>query len=461
MAPPWLRELPGRAASLAWTLVTLPVTRPGAAWFYVFFPALVLYLQSLHAHLNALPEAGTIVALDESFYQLVPAGTKLEALTSGLDWAEGVLYREHATTPHVLFSDTINNVVLKLPTVSRGGFLPAGRSVYLPSSGCSRGSPRCEQVMEPGSNGLAQLPTGELVVCQHGDRSVTAVMENGTRRVLASTVGGGKKLNSPNDAVIGCGGEVIFTDPPYGMYAAGGGDPGGDDSQRLELGREVDHNGVYVLPAAAVEAVLRGGGGEEPVLLHAGMERPNGVGLSPDGRTLYVANSHPPRPVWLAFDLPAGAAGRWSEAGELARARVFFDSAGMEEEGNPDGLAVDARGNVWASGPGGVLVITPEGKHIGTLKTPGRVVGNIALGGDGFVYLSACDAILRMRVLVGPAPVAPCPAADAGEANDGDAGDDGAGAGAGPDAAGQQGAGVQETAEAEVLAQPAEAEDAA
>ena len=183
----------------------------------------------------------------------------------------------------------------------------------------------------------------------------------------------GKRFNSPNDATLHSSGAIFFTDPPYGL------DHYQNDVSKIP-GKELPYQGVYrVTPDGQVTLVTKE------------LERPNGIALSPDEKTLYVANSHGPRPIWMAFELD----GAGNVVGE---GRVFFDASELAKtrRGAPDGLELDEHGNLWATGPGGVLVISPEGKHLGTLQT-GQATSNCAFGEDGkTLFITADMYVLRI-----------------------------------------------------------------
>ena len=177
----------------------------------------------------------------------------------------------------------------------------------------------------------------------------------------------GKRFNSPNDAIFRSNGDLYFTDPPYGLTGKMG-DPE----------KEIDFQGVYrVTPSGEV------------TLLTSEMSRPNGIAFSPDERTLYVANSDPERAVWMAFPV--------LEDGTLGEGRVLFDATHLVPDlpGLPDGLAVDVEGHLFATGPGGVLVLAPDGQFLGTILT-GRPTSNCTFGGDGrTLYVTADESLLR------------------------------------------------------------------
>ena len=222
---------------------------------------------------------------------------------------------------------------------------------------------------EPGSNGLTRDARGRLLLCQHGERRV-ARYEKGTFTSLADRYEG-KRFNSPNDLVFHPSGDLYFTDPPYGLE-------GLNDSKAKEL----PFNGVYRLKPNG-----------DLALLLSDLTFPNGIGISPDGRTLYVAVSDPAKPLWMAYDIHSD--------GTVARGRVFFDPAAFVAQhriGSCDGLKVDRDGNLFATGPGGVFVFTPSGRHLGTIVT-GEPTANVGFGDDGStLYMTANNKLMRIRL---------------------------------------------------------------
>jgi gluconolactonase len=207
------------------------------------------------------------------------------------------------------------------------------------------------------------------VLCQHGDRRVARLEADGQFRTLAAYYKF-LRFNSPNDAVFKSNGDLYFTDPPYGLE-------GLNQSPKKEL----MFNGVFrVSPDGQV------------TLLTDRLSYPNGIAFSPDERTLYVNVSDGERPVIMAYDV--------EPAGTITNGRVFYDAKPLAQEGrkgSPDGLKVDGQGNLFATGPGGVLVIAPEGKLLGIVN-PGEATANCAWGNDGSVlYLTADMYLCRVR----------------------------------------------------------------
>ena len=298
----------------------------------------------------------TLESLDKRFDELIPPDTKIEKIADDLEWSEGPLW--DAKTKSLLFSDIPRNVVMKWHGEK-------GVTRFLERSGYTGAAPFTGR--EPGSNGLTFDPQGRLTLCQHGDRRVSVRESDGTIKPLA--VGyNGKKLNSPNDCVFDDQGNLWFTDPPYGL-------PG----TFKDPGKELDFQGVY--------RVTKDG---KITLATKELEAPNGLAFTPDYRTLYVANSQAEAPFWKAFPVKPD--------GTLGPSRVFFDAAKLRKEGdgNPDGMKVDVNGNVFATGPGGVLVITPDGTLLGRILT-GVPTANVAWGEDGStLFITANHRVLRL-----------------------------------------------------------------
>jgi gluconolactonase len=305
---------------------------------------------------------GDIERLDPRLDALVAPGTEIELLAEGFDWAEGPVWIPDGE--YLLFSDVpVNRIYLW----QEG----AGHRVWLEPSGYTGEVPRGG---EPGSNGLLLDASGRLLLCQHGDRRVASLANPlAVPEPIFATVADhfeGRRFNSPNDLALHSGGAIYFTDPPYGL-TEGPGDPN----------REIDFAGVY--------RVDRTG---QVSLLTSELSRPNGIAFSPDERTLYVANSDPDRAIWMAWVVQPD--------GTLAVGRVFFDATPWvpERPGLPDGMVIDREGNLFASGPGGVLVFTPEGEHLGTIRTT-QATANCTFGEGGrTLFITADSYLLRLRL---------------------------------------------------------------
>ncbi|GAB6164608.1 SMP-30/gluconolactonase/LRE family protein [Thermostilla marina] len=307
------------------------------------------------------PTIGEIERVDPRVDALLPADAVIEVLAEGFDWAEGPVWvpqREIELNGYLLFSDVPQNTVYKW-------WPPTGVTVFLRPSGYTGKDPRGG---ESGSNGLVLDPQGRLVLCQHGDRRI-ARWDRGGFVTLADNYRG-KPFNSPNDAVFKSNGDLYFTDPPYGMTP-----------ETREAADALGFCGVYRLSTDGTVT-----------LLTDKMTRPNGIAFSPDETILYVAQSDPENPVWMAFPV--------KDDGTLGEGRVFFDAKPWVEaglKGLPDGMKVDRQGNLWATGPGGVNIIAPDGTFLGRLKT-GVATANCAFGEDGSaLYITADRYLLRIR----------------------------------------------------------------
>ncbi len=304
------------------------------------------------------PSIGTIERIDPRFDRIVPQDARIEKLAEGFDWSEGPVWSKKARD--VLFSDVPRNAIFRW---SEGKEV----HVFLSPSGFTGSNPKGG---EQGSNGLVRDAEGRLVLCQHGDRRIARLEPDGSFKTLADTYMG-RRFNSPNDAVYKSNGDLYFTDPPYGL-------PRGNDDPAKEL----PYNGVFRL-----------GKDGTITLLTRELTYPNGIGFAPDETTLYVASSDMKRPIWTAFAV--------KDDGTLGESRVFYDATSLAKQGKkglPDGMKVDAAGNVFATGPGGVLVFSPDGTLLGTLNT-GVATANCGWGDDGStLYITADMYLCRIHL---------------------------------------------------------------
>jgi gluconolactonase len=299
---------------------------------------------------------GTITRLDPAVDTLVPKETRIEKLAGGFTFTEGPLWRPSGA---LWFSDVVGNLVRQWApdgtvtvVLQPGGYdgnsLPAGGYV--------------------GPNGMVADKDGAVLLCQHGNRRIVRITPDRKVTTLVDRFEG-KKLNSPNDLVFRSDGSLYFTDPPYGLLKQ-------DDDPTKEL----KFNGIYRLAGGKLQ------------LLAKDMTRPNGIAFSPDEKTLYVANSDEKRKFWMRYDVAAG--------GAISNGRVFADVSAETADGLPDGMKVDSLGNVYATGPGGVWVFTPDGKHLGTIQPP-ETPANCAWGDDGkSLYMTARTGLYRIKLAV-------------------------------------------------------------
>ena len=295
---------------------------------------------------------GSILRLDSRLDALVPTDAEIEKLSDGFIFIEGPVWRRSES--RLLFSDVRGNSIYQWD--STGGVRPFIDPVF---EGDRTG------LRSISSNGLTLDAEGRLIICEHGNRRITRIETDGSRTTLVDSYEG-RRLNSPNDATYGSDGSLYFTDPPYGL----------DGLEESPL-RELEFNGVYRLrPNGDLELLVRD------------QTRPNGIALSPDESTLYVANSDPgPNHAWMAYDL--------SDNG-VSNGRVFYDISDQDEPGAADGMKVDRAGHLFATGPGGVWIIAPDGTHLGTIVTP-EVTANVGWGDDGrTLYMTSSTGLYRI-----------------------------------------------------------------
>ena len=311
---------------------------------------------------DSYPTTGTVERLHDEINRLIPPDAEIEILAEGFTWSEGPLWLEEQKM--LIFSDVPENTVYKWKEGQ-------GKAVYLKPSGYTDSKSRSG---ETGSNGLLLSPDGKLVLCQHGDRRVASMEAPlGEPESNFATLAGNwqnKKFNSPNDAAYHQNGDLYFTDPPYGL-----------PQQANDPTREINFQGVYKVSPEG-----------EVTLLTDELSRPNGIAFSPDFKKLYVANSDPKKAIWMVYDI--------KEDGTLQNGKVFFDATDKvgELKGLPDGLKVNADGYVFATGPGGVLLFDPMGKHLGTIKT-GQATANCAFDtGGSYLYITADMYLMRIKL---------------------------------------------------------------
>ncbi len=305
---------------------------------------------------------GEIERFDPALDDIVPSDWCIEKLAEGFQWSEGPVWMKAGG--YLLLSDVPGNTMYRWSEQE-------GLSVFLQPSGYS--GPQPELFAEPGTNGL--FPDGDhtILVADHGDRAVARFDVRTKQKSPLATHFEGKRLNSPNDVIKRRDGAIFFTDPPYGLA-------GRNDSPIKEL----DFNGIYRIDT---DGALH--------LIYRDMTFPNGLSLSPDERTLIVANSDPKKPIWMAFTLDA--------RGDIVSERVFADAsdlAAQKYRGLPDGLRIAGDGTVFATAPGGVLVMDSAGKRLGLIRT-GTAISNCAFGDDGHtLYMTSDHFLARIRLKI-------------------------------------------------------------
>ena len=319
--------------------------------------------------------AQNIQKLDPALDELIGVNPVVERVATGFNkWTEGPVWT-HAQS--LMFAEIPANSIIK--------WLPGQKaSVFLHPSGYKGAAPFTGP--EPGSNGMTVDSQGRLTVAGHAQRDVWRMetLDPKAKITILADTFEGRPLNSPNDLVYKSDGSLYFTDPPYGLPTQSDKDP----EKKLTV------NGVYRIPGARDRRATAPPDRARLQLLIKDLPRPNGIAFSPDEKSLYVSNSGPPK--WMRYDVQPD--------GTVSGGKVLFDAGGEKGVGGPDGIKVDRQGNIWGSGPGGVWILSPAGKHLGTIPVPERV-GNVAWGDeDGkTLYIAASTSIYRIRTKVGGA----------------------------------------------------------
>ena len=318
----------------------------------------LLFLLLLSLQNNQEKYIGSVERLSPEINKLINSDAKIEILAKGFEWSEGPIWSKKLNS--LLFSDVPNNVIYKWNEKN-------GLNVFAKPIGYSGKVPNNKKA---GTNGLTIDSDGNLIICMHGDRMIAKVENLNIKNVSSIIESYNKKLfNSPNDLVYDSKGNLFFTDPPYGLLEG--------DNDKL---KEIPFNGVYKL---SHDGNLD--------LLIKNLTRPNEISISNDEKTLYVANSDNNNPIIMKYEL--------SEDG-VKNPRIFFDGKKLakKDEGLFDGLKVHPSGNVFATGPGGVLIIKENGDHIGTIRTEVRTANCAFDNKFEYLYMTSDMYLTRIKV---------------------------------------------------------------
>lgn len=312
------------------------------------------------ARLNAQPAGAVqaevagaeIVKLDPALDSVIAPGTRIKRIATGFKFLEGPMWHRN----RLWFSDLVDN---KMYAVSPGGKV----EMLLDHAGGLDSFPAGSYM---GSNGMAADKDGSVLLIEQGARRIVKLKADKSRTPVLDKFEG-KHLNSPNDLVFAHDGSLWFTDPTYGLA-----------KQNNDPARELSFNGVYRYANGKLDAVIKD------------MTMPNGIGFSPDGKTLYVSNSGPEMYV-EKFTLD-------SSGNVTGKSRLISYPGSAPDV--PDGLKIDSAGNIWTTGPGGIRIIRPDGKVLGQIKLP-EVAANLAWGDDGkTAYITASKSVYRLRLLI-------------------------------------------------------------
>ncbi len=316
-------------------------------------PALCLLAAPAFAQDAKKVDTMRVERLDPALDAVITPGTRVGRVAGGFGFVEGPVWK----SGRLYFSDVTDNVIRALDRM-------ANVVVVLKASGGLTNPPKGSNL---GSNGLVLDKDGTILVTRMGIGTIERLDDRGNIKPFLSKYDG-KRLNSPNDLVFARDGALWFTDPSFGL-------PKMDADPK----KETKFNGVYRYAGGKLTAMI------------TDMTQPNGLGFSPDGKTFYVANSIPDAYL-RAYDVGAD--------GKLSNMRVFYRWPKNSGAGVPDGLKIDSLGNVWATGPGGVSILSPKGKLIGKIVVP-EVVANLAFADDGrTVYLTATSSVYQLGTKV-------------------------------------------------------------
>jgi gluconolactonase len=309
---------------------------------------------------SAAVVAGTVERLDPGLDTLIAPTAAIEKVAGGFRILGASLWRPSGV---LWVSDLVSNVVSQVSpdgevaeVLNPGGYDGPG----LPEGGLI------------GPNGMAPGPGNTVTLCQHGNRRIVSVAPDMKVTVLVDRYEG-KRLNSPNDVIYGPDGALYFTDPPYGL-----------PKRDADPAKELTFNGVFRFAKGELTAIVQ----DIPI--------PNGIAFSPDYKILYLTKSDAAHRQWLRCDVGAGEG--------ATNCRVFVDASSSPDKGSPDGMRVDSAGNLYATGPGGVWVLSPDGKHLGTIRTP-EPPGGCTWGDDGkTLYVTGRTSIYKIRTKVAGVP---------------------------------------------------------
>lgn len=306
---------------------------------------------------------------DPSVDGILDASVQFEVLARGFQIAEGPVWVPSMKT--LLFSDVKGNTIHQWSQEK-------GSSVFLSPGGHTGTVPFFEGGVL-GSNGLALDPAGDLIICQHGDRRLAKLsFDNITQEGLStlSATYEGKRFNSPNDLTVVANGDIYFTDPPYGHCDIANSVPG-EAMVFVDDKREMPYCGIYRYEAATGKVFL----------VNDEMDLPNGIVLSPDQKWIYVGSSDMQDPKMWRFSAEDGNGG------------IFFEGPyGKDDAGWFDGMKMHSSGNIFATGPGGVLVISPEGKKLATIRLPDPVTNCCFDENEEYLFVTSFAYVARFRL---------------------------------------------------------------
>jgi len=303
------------------------------------------------------PPSETTRRIDPAFDAIVSPGASAETVKDGFGFINGIVWVRESGSGHLLISDIPANVVQR--------WTPDGRmSSFLEKPDWTR-TPGRPANPRFGANGITVDPQGRIVYAAEADRAIVRVEKDGTRTVLAERYEG-QRLNSPNDLVFRSDGALYFTDPS-----------GGNRFADWDLKKELPYQGVFLLKDGKLQLLVKD------------LDRPNGIALSPDAKSLYVNDSA--KRIIMRYEV--------QRDGTVASGKLFADMSAGKGTGNPDGMKFDEKGNLYSVGPGGIWVFAPDGRHLGTIVPPEFAPGFTFGDADGkSLYMAASSKLARIRI---------------------------------------------------------------
>ncbi len=304
---------------------------------------------------------GKTISLDPAFDKIVNKNAKIEIIAEGFTWSEGPVWVPHDN--YLLFTDVPENTLYRWDEEN-------GLTEFLKPSGAPL--TQVPYMRSPGANGLIMGEEfNHIYMANHGQRAIVAMDLKSKGQTRLAIDYEGQRFSSPNDLVLASNGKIFFTDPPFGLKK-------GDQSEQKELSQ----NGVY---RADPDGFTH--------LLIDNINKPNGIGLSIDEKTLFVLVTDAENPIVMAYDL--------DKNGDIKNPRIFYDYAYAREhdlEGAPDGMATANNGNLFFTGPGGVHIVSPSGKLLGLID-PRSSVSNVTIGEKGTrLYMTAHSRLTRIKL---------------------------------------------------------------
>ena len=317
---------------------------------------------------NPIKNNDSIVVFDNSILNIIDTTAEIEYIVDSLNVAEGPLWDENSSS--LLFTQVPENKIYKWNEEE-------GYKVYISPSGFTNYAPVVPNIGLSGANGLTFDNDGNLIIAQHGDRRLSKINNSPTNNPNFETIVDnfeGSRFNSPNDVVVSSNGDIYFTDPTYGFMNL-------SDWSFDESVKELDFNGIYKYN---VESGIE--------LLSAELDLPNGLALSNDERYLYVNSSNTTvNPVILRFDLENN-----------NNSELFFDGTELAKEnpGNFDGLKVHSSGNIFTTGPNGILVLSEDGKLLANIKFKDMLTNCAFDSDESYLYVTGFSFVARISLKV-------------------------------------------------------------